>query len=220
MYTIETLDIRGYHDMVVPNTFFRQDQPTSHLAIIYPGIGYTAQMPVLYYPSRVLLARGADVLRAEYAYNRPEFRILSKVEQDQWFHADVMAAYHVALAQRNYRQLTLVGKSLGTLALGHLLSASAHLSPIRCLWLTPLLRNDQLREQIRRTQHRALFVIGTADPHYDPAYLADVQSATKGRSVTIEGADHSLEIGDDIIQSLHAQARIIEAVEQFLKDAE
>ena len=55
MYSTETISILGYHDEPVPHTFFKQDATTDHLAIILPGRGYTAQMPLLFYPITLLL---------------------------------------------------------------------------------------------------------------------------------------------------------------------
>ena len=69
MYSIEHLDIRGYRDARVPNTFFNQDARADRIAIILPGWEYTCQMPLLYYPACLLLYSGADVLQVEYAYN-------------------------------------------------------------------------------------------------------------------------------------------------------
>lgn len=216
MYSIATLDIRGYRNEAVPNTFLGQEQATRHLAIVFPGLGYSAQMPVLYYPSRLLLARGADILRVEYNYTRPEFKGVPEAEQQRWFADDVTAAWAAGLARRDYTRITLVGKSIGTLALGHLLSAEARARQAEYLWLTPLLRVERLRDQIRQAPHRALFVAGTADPQYDAVYMAEAQAATAGQSVVIEGADHSLEIGDDVVRSIRAQAQIVEAMERFL----
>ena len=215
MYAIESLDIRGYQNIPVPNAFFRQQHVTDHLAIVFPGMGYTAQMPVLYYPTRLLLSRAADVLRVDYVYPRPELQALAATEQERSFQTDITAAYAAARTQRPYTQVTLVGKSIGTLALGYLL-ATTPMPPVRCIWLTPLLRNDQLRSQMCQIKHPALIVIGTADPHYNATYLAEVEAATDGWSVIIEDADHSLEIDGKLVESIQAQARIIEAMEQFI----
>ncbi|MGH2542285.1 MAG: alpha/beta family hydrolase, partial [Ardenticatenaceae bacterium] len=213
MFNSQPLDIAGYRNAPVPNTFLPQDKVTRHLALVFPGMGYTAQMPVLYYPSRLLLARGADVLLVEYDYQRPEFATVPEAERGQWLYADVEAAYQAALAQRDYRQITLVGKSLGTLALAHLLPMAAEAGQLRCIWLTPLLHHPSLQQQIRKVPHRALFIIGTADPLYNATALAQMEAATQGSSVVIESADHSLEIRDDILGAIHAQARIIEALD-------
>lgn len=217
MHEIRTLQIAGYRDQPVPNTFFRHRDDAGHLAIVLPGVRYTCHMPLLYYPSRLLRIQGADVLWVEYAYDRrADFQTLSDAERERWFMADVAAACKTALAQRPYRQVTLVGKSLGTLAIGYLLSEAALRSAPQVIWLTPLLRNDRLRAQIRQSKARSLFAIGTADSHYDPATLAEVQAATGSQAVVVDGGDHSLEIEGDVWRSLQALEQVLRAIEAFL----
>lgn len=216
MYSVESLKISGYHDEPVPNTFFRQEDKAHHLAILLPGLEYTCQMPLLYYPACLLLILGADILQVEYAYNlRPDFQALPNSEQLKWSFTDATAACSAALAQRPYEQVTLIGKSIGTLAMGHLLTTEAKLAPAQAVWLTPLLRNDNLRSQIKLCGQRSLFIIGTADPHYSPNHLAELQKATKGEVVVIEGADHSLEIKGKVSQSLKAMEQVIDAMQAF-----
>lgn len=217
MPTPTTLAIAGYADEPVPHTFLRQEQATEHLAILLPGLDYGCDLPLLYYPTRLLLARGADVLRVEYApQRRADFRRAPATAGAALF-ADVSAACQAALAQRPYRQFTLVGKSLGTLALGHVLTTDARLSAARVVWLTPLLHSDVLRGQIAQWGGRSLFVIGTADPYYDAARLTEVQAATGGATVVVEGADHSLELGAEVVQSLAAMTRVVQALQQLLE---
>ena len=217
MYSSTTLDICGHRDQAVPNTFFAQDAETDHLALVFPGLGYTAHMPVLYYPRRLLLDRGVDVLVVEYDYRGlAPFRMPRDPERDSWFFDDVAAACEVGLGQRSYSGVTLVGKSLGTLAMGFSLTKDARLSRAQCVWLTPLLRNDRLRAQMRRAGGRSLFVIGTADSHYDPAYLEEVRLAPGGESAVIPGADHGLEIEGDTLGSVRAVEKTVRAMQRFL----
>jgi hypothetical protein len=217
MYSSMTLDIRSHRGQAVPNTFFAQNSETHHLAVVFPGLGYTAHMPLLYYPRRLLLERGADVLLVEYDYReRVDFRMPRDPERDRWFFDDVAAACKAGLGQRPYSGVTLVGKSLGTLAMGYLLTEDARLSRARCVWLTPLLRDDRLRAQMRRAGGHSLFVIGTADSHYNPAYLEEVRLASGGESVVIQGADHGLEIEGDTVGSIRAVEQIIRVMQQFL----
>ena len=216
MYSSTTLDIRGHRGQAVPNAFFAHDSESYHLAVVFPGLGYTAHMPVLYYPRSLLLERGADVLLVEYDYRGADFRMPRDPERDRWFFDDVSAACAAGLEQRPYSGVTLVGKSLGTLAMGYLLTEDARLSRARCVWLTPLLRNDRLRAQMRRARGQSLFVIGTADSHYDPAYLEEVRLAPGNESVVIQGADHSLEIEGDTVGSIRAVEEIVRAMQQFL----
>lgn len=216
MVTTTALTITGYHNQLVPHTFVQQERDTQHLAIVFPGWGYTSHMPLLYYPRRLLLDAGADVLRVEYDYTQSHFLSLPKPEQNQWLFTDVLAAYDVALQQRPYTQLTLIGKSIGTLALGHILTTRPAIDTTRYIWLTPLLRNETLRTQMTNHHHRALFVIGTRDYEYDRELLADVEHATRGESVVIDQANHSLEIEDDLLASLHAMTHVMSAIQRFI----
>ena len=212
-----TLDIRGYHDEPVPNTFVEQDTETPHLAILLPGFGYTCHMPLLYYSSQLLSASGADVLEIEYAYKqRPDFAAASEEERANWLIGDVTSACQVALDNRSYSRITIVAKSLGTLAQLHLLTQVAIPASAEAVWLTPVLGYGPFMRQIERWRGRSLFVIGTRDPYYDPALLSRVATATGGETLVIEGADHSMEIEGDIYASLSALEQVIRRIESFL----
>ncbi|HOG45210.1 MAG TPA: hypothetical protein PLB78_01075 [Anaerolineae bacterium] len=217
MYSFTSLEIAGYRGEPLPHTFLRQAEETRHLGVIFPGWGYTADRPVLYYPGLLLLDRGADLLRVEYNYvRRPDYLAATEADREEWLIADVSAALEAGLAQRAYSEVTLVGKSIGTLAMGHLLAGQPRLEGARALWLTPLLRNERLLEQIGRWGGRSLFVAGTADPHYDPARLEAAVAATHGRQLRIDGADHSLEIAGNTLQTVEAMLKVVRAVEMFL----
>jgi len=220
MYSVVTLEIRGYRDEPIPNTFFRQEHPADHLAVVLPGYEYTCDQPLLYYPVCLMLNRGADVLQVEYAYNRRrEYQELPNADRQNWLFTDVTAACHAVLASRSYAQVTLIGKSIGTRAMGHLFTTDVRLSDAWAVWLTPLLRDEHLRARIRQGHQRSLFVIGTADTHYDPAYL-DEARGTMDNAVVIEGADHSLEIAGDVLKSLDAMMRTMHALQAFVTTSE
>jgi hypothetical protein len=213
-----SLDVVGYKNQQVPNTFFIQPTPTKHLGIILPGYRHSVDMADLHYAGRILLEGGADLLRVEYAYNRTDFMGQSNIEQDKWISTDVFAICNAALAHRSYSQITLVGKSLGTLAMGHLLEDSRFQSAT-CVWETPILTVEWLCSQIEQVHPRSLFMFGTADKFYKPDILEHLENVTKGRSVIIEGAHHGLEVLDDIPKSLMALNQIVQALQEFLNES-
>jgi predicted alpha/beta-hydrolase family hydrolase len=212
-----TLTIRGYRDEPVPNRFLRPEGAIDHLALLLPGYGYTLDMPLFYYAEKLLLERGWDVLRVEYAYNtRPEFQTLPKSERDRWLLADTTAAWRAGLGQRTYERIVLIGKSLGTLAMGHLLTLVAPPPAVGAVWLTPLLAVERLRQQIVQYGGPSLFVIGTADPQFEPVALEMMQVATTGEAVVVKNADHGMDIPGDPIASVRAVERVVEALSRFL----
>jgi pimeloyl-ACP methyl ester carboxylesterase len=214
----EILDLKTYNNQPLPNTYFKQKRDTDHLALLLPGRGYTTEMPLFFYPALLLLERGVDVLRLDVNYSeREDFQALEMNEQLRHLFAEVVAAYQAGMARQDYRQVTLVGKSLGTLAMGHLLTSATLPPVVNAIWLTPLLRFDFLREQIKTFAGRSLFVIGTADPHYDAQCLAELQQAATGEVVTIEGADHGMNIAGDVSGSIKALGKIVQAIDAFLE---
>ena len=217
MATSTTLTIQGYRDETVPNRFLRPEGAIDHLGVLLPGFGYTLDMPLFYYAQNLLLERGWDVLRVEYAYNtRPEYQTLSEPERDRWLLADATAAWCAALSQRTYERVALIGKSLGTLAMGHLLTTADLPPTVGAVWLTPLLGQERLRRQITQYGGPSLFVIGTADPHFEPLALEKMQVATIGEAVVVRNANHGMDIPGDPIASVRAVERVMEALSRFL----
>jgi hypothetical protein len=217
MQTESSLSITGHRKMPVANSFIRQPENSEHLAIVFPGFAYTVEMPLLYYSTRLMASYGWDILLLEYAYNQEdEFRSLSSAERNRWFIEDIEAAWKTAYRQRSYQYYFFIGKSLGTLAMGHLLAADSRLSQIQCVWLTPLMRNAGLRKQITQSKPPSFFAAGTADRHYDPLAMAELVAATNGQTAIIDGADHGLEIPGKVSDSIHALDRVISGIDRFL----
>ena len=219
MVSFSSLQISGYAGEPVPNTYQRQADGGRDLGIMLPGIRYSCQMPLLFYPSRLLLNQGADVLWVEYAYyTRPSFNPAPGSDDERRLVTDVAAACRGALAARSYERVSIVGKSLASLAMARVLESEPTLAEARAVWLTPLLRDPRVREALEQTRQPALVVIGTADDHYDVDILRALEA--RGRRVMrLEGADHSIEIEDDLGRSLKVMADVLQAIEAFLSDA-
>jgi hypothetical protein len=215
-WNLSSLDVPGYKRQPVPNTLFTQPNPVQHLGIVLPGYRYSADMPPLHYAGRILLEAGADLLRIEYAYYRTDFPKQPESEQDRWLSSDVLAVCEAAFSHRSYDNITLIGKSMGTIAMAQLL-AHPRFQTATCVWLTPLLTMDWLCSRIEQVHPRSLFIIGTADKFYRSDVLKRLEQVTVGRSLVIERANHALEIPGDIPKSLVVLDQIVEALQEFLK---
>jgi len=210
------IEALGHEDKPVPASMIVHPAATDHLGIILPGFRHTIDMPDLHYAGLVLQKRGADVLRVEYAYSKTDFRQQSKQDQADRLSADVRAACAAGLVRCDYRKITLIGKSLGTLAIGHLLE-DPRFAAAACIWSTPVLASDWMCAQIRKHRPRSLFIIGTADEFYNPALLGELVDATKGKALVLPGVHHGLEIEGDIHGTLAALRQIVDAVEEFIE---
>ncbi|HUG14003.1 MAG TPA: alpha/beta family hydrolase [Thermomicrobiales bacterium] len=211
------IEATGYRDRQVPNTFVRQGDASDRLAVFLPGFGYSCDMPLFYYAELLLLSAGVEVLRVEYAYNRePDFRDLPAEEQRAWLLTDAAAALRAGLGEGEYCQLILIGKSIGTRAMGHILTAEPVPPNTRAVWLTPLLRDTVLREHLRKITTPSLLVVGAADDHYDAACLQEIEDSRGHVALVVAGADHSLDIVGDAVGSARAMADVLMAIAAFL----
>ncbi|UCE10175.1 MAG: hypothetical protein JSW61_14585 [Candidatus Thorarchaeota archaeon] len=217
MYSFESIAIEGHGGRPIPNTFFKLSSPSDKLAMVFPGRGYTSQGPLLYYTIGLLLENRVNVLSVDYRYSAiPEFVNLEWEDRMQWILEDVEAAYKAAKQHIDARLSVLVGKSLGTLGIGHLLSKFDDTRRARIIWHTPLLRIEGLVRQIKENKPSSLIVIGTDDPHYDTAVLDSVIETTGASTIIIDDADHSMDIRVSVRDSIEAMSRIIEKIKNFL----
>lgn len=217
-FQISELAISGYAGKPVPNRFFKSESPAENgpgLAVLFPGLRYTCDMPLLYYPTKLFLQRGFDVLQVHTDYTQPDFQASSRRDQGIWLTADAKAALQAGGEQEHYARLVLVGKSIGTLVLAHLVAGES-LAGAATIWLTPLLHQPQLVEAAVRCKGPALFVAGSGDPTFDEAALVRIQEKARSETMVIEGANHSLEVSDDPLEALDILADILQRMVEFL----
>jgi predicted alpha/beta-hydrolase family hydrolase len=211
---ITTIPIRGYAGRPLPNRLFRQAR-AHRLALILPGLRYSCDMPLLFYPARLMTQRGAAVLQVLSDYTQAAYQSASKAEQARWLAEDAQAALKAGLAAGDFQEVILIGKSIGSLALASLVAGGVEAPSI---WLTPLLRQPFLIEAARQQKGPALFIGSSSDPTFDLEQLQRIQATGKGESLVIAGADHSLEIPGDVFASLEILRQILERIQAFLED--
>ncbi len=220
MPTITSLNITGYKNRPVANTFFKQEGESRHLAVVYPGYGYTAEMPALYYPAQLLLNHGADVLKVHYPYSQSdEFANTFDEEQYVWLYTDSFTAFEEAWKQRRYDQVTLVGKSLGSLAAANIVNSDSRLALVSCVFITPALTDHNFINDVLDAQPRSLFAIGTDDHYYNTETLKDLEKATRSEAMVFHGANHSLEIKNNLAQTLQIMERLLRGMDVFIREA-
>ncbi|HNB50636.1 MAG TPA: hypothetical protein PK530_01765 [Anaerolineales bacterium] len=218
MLQISEIDFPGYKAQSTLGTFFQHETPANHLAVIFPGYGYTCDRALLHYPMQMLLAQGADVLQVKYEFsNKPGFWQSGDQTRALWFGTDALAAMRTVLAKGDYQQITMVGKSLGTVAVGHVATILPHLAQLRGVMLTPLLKNPGLVQQIKSFNGELMLVVGTGDSLHDPAVMEEVRAVRKVEVMEVDGGDHSLENKEDVMGSLDTLKWIMQGVKDFLE---
>src|SRR5512146_462385 len=86
-----SLDVAKPSGEKIPNRLLKQTGAARALMVIFPGLNYTCDNPLLYYLSSLAVDRSADVLQLWANYTIHEFQGLSKVDQVKWLLEDAHA---------------------------------------------------------------------------------------------------------------------------------
>lgn len=208
-YKIETLDVQGF-DAPVPNNYWSKGGDT--LLVLLPGLGYTNEMPILFYLHELGIDRGYDVLQVNYDY-RSVPRDTSAEDWSARMLGDVRPTIDAALAKGSYKNVILAGKSIGTRVMASLLNsgfdkATAH------IWLTPLFMAEPIRK-LAMSHSPSIAVFGDADYAVANVDLAEIAKAGV-RLVIQPGGDHSMQIRGDIPQSINDLANAMKEIDSWL----
>ncbi len=192
----ESFSITGYQNRPIACDLLKPSPSAIRLALIMPGGGYNVDRPLLYFATEVLLQRNYQVLNVHTNYSRFQAYqdLASRKDGEamtQLLRQESVAIAH-ALENLKINPTIIIGKSAGTYAMTQLVPRFHAKS---CVWLTPWLRDQWFTLKSVDSNH--LVVIGDADPYYEEA-KPNLPSHAK----IILGADHSLEIANNISESI------------------
>lgn len=215
-FTISSLDLGKQLDRSVRNSFIQQEIPGKKIALLYPGLRYSCDKPLLHYTTEILLDRGFDVLQLWADYDNPEFQSFSQAEQTVQLIEDGKALLQAGLKSSSYSELILVGKSLGTLTIAFILSQGVNFPEIKTIWFTPLLYLPPVSQSVLELTGPVFIAGSQADQTFD--YPASSQLSEKPNIIMniIEDADHSLEIPGDPIRSTQILSSLMANLLEFL----
>lgn len=182
------------------------------LAVLFPGIGYTCDKPLLYYAGKLALNYGYELKRVEYG-NFP-----SGVKGDR---EKMKAAFESAFAQTEeilrdvnfgqYEDALFISKSVGTIVAA-CYRQKYHIA-CRSISFTPLAETFAFVE----AASVGIMFHGTNDPWVKDSSVIREGCERIGQPLYItENGNHSLETGNVAldIENLH---KIMEQVENYIK---
>lgn len=162
-------------------------------AVFLPGRAMTCDWPPMRFASIHLHRLGWTTMLLSW---RPERR-------PEWVAEQAAAALELLGTER----ALLVGKSMGTFAAPFAVERG-----LPAIWFTPLLHEARIAEALERSQAPTLLVGGTQDEAYDVQLVERLPV----ESLTVVGADHSLEFAD-AYETLELQRRILDRVDAFVR---
>jgi len=184
----------------------------THLGLVIPG-GPFFLSAVLRIPAVALQQRGADVRDVPLSEG---FNWSGSLDDNRDYFDGVGQQIQEIISERDWSQVTLVAKSVGTMILGAIGTRLSVPGSVNALWLTPAFPLDYVRDGAVATGWRSLIVSGSADHWYDAARTAEVADALGADHLLIEGAEHNLEIPGDVGATLGALEQLATATLSFI----
>ena len=162
---------------------------------VFPGRGYTPDRSLLYYCRMLLLDRGWTVREVWWADGDKTDSEAALAQATEELDA-VSSGLHLVVA-----------KSLGSFALP--LAVERGLPGV---WLTPILTEALIATAVRDLSAPSLLVGGTKDRLWD----GEVARKSAADVLELDGANHSLELGESVGPSLAALQQVVGRVATFV----
>ena len=180
------------------------------IAVLFPGIGYTCDKPLLYYSEKLVRERGYEVVRVHYGGFPPNVKgdaaktyqcFVSAREQTE----DILASVDWS----KYTDILFFSKSVGTVvALSY---ATEHGLDTRQVLYTPLAETFRFPTPAGKT----IAFHGTGDPW---AKTEEITRICEEKSIPLyltEKANHSLECGK-VKKDIKTIREVMKTVEEFV----
>ncbi len=161
------------------------------LCVLFPGVGYTVDKPLLYYTGKMFQKEGYTLLQMKY-HDLPE-KIRGDREKMELTFRIAMKQVEARLVDvdfREYEDVVFVGKSIGTV-LAAAYARTHGRSQVRFIYMTPL--QDTF---IYAPPKNGLAFHGTADPWAETPVIREACERLSIPLYTYSDANHSLETGD------------------------
>lgn len=192
----------------ISKLYYQQNQDNS-LVVIFPDENYNADKPLLYYARKAALSEGNDVLCISYK-RRLTWRDMGIYTVD--LEADSSTDAVKRCLKKTYKNIYFISKGIGTEVAG-VVSNRLGYEKIRSIFLTPT--NYAIKHIVNS---RSLVVVGTKDSIFTPDCIDKIQGHKNVEVISIEDANHCLEVPGDIERSLEILEHMVEVYMSFLKE--
>ena len=158
------------------------------LAVIFPGMGYHKDKPLLYYAAKLVSAKGYEVFSVQYR----DLPLDGKGSADRLREVGNMCVAQTeeqlaGIDFDGYEKILFIGKSIGTVALAKY--AADHKIMAKQIWYTPVEATFSFGTK------DALAFIGDADPFSDVGKIKRMATEMGITLYTYPDCNHSLECG-------------------------
>lgn len=178
------------------------------LCVLFPGMGYHCDKPLLYYSSKIAQSKGYDVAALKFSGfpdNAKNDEDLLRKSAEIAFNQSVEQLKDIDFSK--YEKVVFIGKSIGTVAM-QMYRSKFNMNDVSVL-LTPIEFTFEYTDTGCTAFH------GTADPIADTTKISRLCSEQNIQLYKYENANHSIET-KDIFTNLEYLRDVIAKIEKIL----
>lgn len=181
------------------------------LAVLFPGIGYTCDKPLLYYAGKIAVNYGYEVKAVNYGDFPSEVKGNQKKMEESFYHALAQAEDILEdICWEDYEDILFLSKSIGTIVAFCYMEKRG--IKARSIAFTPL------EETFSFAKGEGIMFHGTKDPWVSDSSVICEGCKRIGQPLhVIDDANHSLETGN-VLKDIGDMKQIMEKVEYFIKN--
>ena len=184
----------------------------SKLAVLFPGIGYTADKPLLYFSRRIAADLGYEIRILGYSGFPPKIQgDRGRMEESFRIAFDQSVEMLSDIDFNVYDDILFIGKSIGTIVAAKIASDSSVKGRIRLVLYTPL------EETFSFDFGDAIVFTGSDDPWVGKD-KSRIRSICEGHGIPcqlVPDANHSLETKDPL-RDMEMLSAIMKQTEEFI----
>lgn len=190
---------------------------SKNVCFMFSGTGYTYEKPLLYYATMVMLENNIDVVQIHYSFEQELFE-QSFEDIKKFIMNDIDPVINNVIDNFHYKETIFLAKSLGTIPVVSEIMKRDAFKKSKMILLTPLLKLERIYEEILKSNHEGLLVIGDKDPHYNSEQVEQMAQHTSFKIEVIHGANHSLDdVEYDTLTSISSLIEIIKSLKEMIK---
>ena len=172
------------------------------LCVLFPGMGYTCDRPLLHFTGKTAIDKGYDLLSLSYG-NIPSTLKEARCERVTQEVTEKCRQLLCAAQKRKYEKVIFAAKSLGTLAAGRLGKG------IKQIWYTPVEESFDCFDG-----DNCIVFTGDADPLLGLDRLRELGYLGSDSVNIVERANHSLDVSDTM-ESIDILRCVMEKIEKW-----
>ena len=179
------------------------------IAVLFPGIGYTCDKPLLYYAGKIAMKAGYELMPVRYG-NFPSGVKGNREKMEQSFYMALQQSEEILqdVDWASYDDVLFISKSVGTIVAASYMQQ--HKVKGRSISFTPL------ADTFRFAAGDGIMFHGTADPWAEDTEAIKAACEKAGQPLYLtEGANHSLETGD-VLTDLQNIQQVMEIVAAYI----